>query len=240
MKIELVYDSDCPNAEQARINLEQALKQSGIKTEWKEWNRQNENIPSYLKRYGSPTILINGKDIVENMPDSQSDSCRVYADKDGYLQGVPSVEAIKDAINNQQSRLIRSRFGGILAAVPAIGIAFLPKIVCPLCWPAYAGILSAIGLGFLLTGTNLLIISTVFLGMSLIVFGLRGKARGNFIPFGIAFAGIFMLLAGKFFFDNLSLFYTGTFFLTGAVFADIWPFYKSQNCNDCNKQYERG
>lgn len=236
MKIDLIYDSNCPNVKQARINLEHALNQSGIESAWKEWNRQDENTPSYMKRYGSPTILINGKDIVEKMPDSHNDSCRVYTDKDGYLQGAPSVEAIKKVINNYKSGLARYRFGGILAAVPAIGVAFLPKIVCPLCWPAYAGILSATGLGFLLSGTNLLIVSSLFLGIALLIFGLRGKSRGNFVPFGIALAGVFMLLTGKFFFDNSPLFYTGTLLLTLAVIVDLYPLYNSQNCNKCRTE----
>jgi len=210
-----------------------------MNTEWKEWDRHNQNTPSHLKQYGSPTILINDKDIVENMPDSHSESCRVYADSSGNLQGAPSVDAITNAINNQRSGFIRSKPGGIIAAVSAIGIAFLPKISCPLCWPAYAGILSLVGLGFLLTGTNLLIVSSIFLGMVLVVFGLRARARRNFIPFWGALAGVLMLIGGKFIFENMPLFYTGTIFLTVAAIADMWPFYKSQNCNNCKEEYER-
>jgi hypothetical protein len=36
-----------------------------------------------------------------------------------------------------------------LLAVPGIGLSLLPKIACPACWPAYAGLLSSLGLGFL-------------------------------------------------------------------------------------------
>jgi mercuric ion transport protein len=36
-----------------------------------------------------------------------------------------------------------------VAILPGIGVSLMPKLICPLCWPAYAGLLSAVGLGFL-------------------------------------------------------------------------------------------
>lgn len=38
---------------------------------------------------------------------------------------------------------------------PGIGVSLLPKLICPLCWPAYAGLLSALGLSFLINARNL-------------------------------------------------------------------------------------
>ena len=32
-----------------------------------------------------------------------------------------------------------------LIALPGVGISLLPKLMCPACWPAYAGIVSALG-----------------------------------------------------------------------------------------------
>ncbi|KAF0218625.1 MAG: putative Thioredoxin [Geobacteraceae bacterium] len=37
---------------------------------------------------------------------------------------------------------------GMAAMLPGIGLAFLPKLACPACWPAYAGVFSSLGLGF--------------------------------------------------------------------------------------------
>src|SRR5215831_11945154 len=45
------------------------------------------------------------------------------------------------------------------AVLPGIGVALMPKLICPLCWPAYAGLLSAVGLGFLINSRNLLIVT---------------------------------------------------------------------------------
>ena len=41
-------------------------------------------------------------------------------------------------------------------SIPGIGVALLPKLFCPLCWPLYAGIVSSVGLGFLIGTTYLL------------------------------------------------------------------------------------
>jgi mercuric ion transport protein len=35
-----------------------------------------------------------------------------------------------------------------LLALPGVGVSLLPKLTCPACWPAYAGLLSSVGLGF--------------------------------------------------------------------------------------------
>ena len=41
-----------------------------------------------------------------------------------------------------------------LAVVPGVAVGALPA--CPLCWPIYAGVMSSVGLGFLLETTYLL------------------------------------------------------------------------------------
>jgi mercuric ion transport protein len=239
MKIELVYDSNCPNIERARENLRLAIKQSGMKTGWQEWERSDPDIPGHLVNYGSPTILVNGKDIITNTPDSQSESCRLYQDINGQLQGVPPVEAIAKAITSKPSGITRSRFGGFMAGLAAVGVALLPKIACPICWPAYAGLLSAVGLGFLIQGNNFLIVSMIFLGLALAVFALRGKNRHNFMPFWPAFVGVFLIIPGKFLWNNMLMFYAGAVFLTVAIILDICLLNKLTTGQDCNEKNSR-
>ncbi len=41
---------------------------------------------------------------------------------------------------------MNSRWKHGLLALPGVGVSILPKLACPLCWPAYAGLLSSIGL----------------------------------------------------------------------------------------------
>ncbi|MBT3786716.1 hypothetical protein HOF92_17200, partial [bacterium] len=68
MKIELIYDSDCPNVEKARRQLKEALAQSGLEESWKEWDRSARESPEYTRRYGSPTILVEGRDVAGEEP----------------------------------------------------------------------------------------------------------------------------------------------------------------------------
>ncbi len=54
-----------------------------------------------------------------------------------------------------------------LYAAPGIGLSLLPKIACPACWPAYAGLLSSIGLGFLIPNrAYLLPLTAIFLAVA--------------------------------------------------------------------------
>jgi hypothetical protein len=64
MKIELLYSTGCLNVEQARRNLSEACAQAGIPAEWREYNLDAPDVPSDYKQYGSPTILVNGRDIL--------------------------------------------------------------------------------------------------------------------------------------------------------------------------------
>jgi mercuric ion transport protein len=47
--------------------------------------------------------------------------------------------------------------------VPGISVALLPKLACPLCWPFYSGIVSSVGLGFLISTKHLLSLTIAFL-----------------------------------------------------------------------------
>lgn len=93
MKIEMIYFKGCPNVGKARENLKKALDDSGAPAEWAEWEQSDNNAPDYAQQYGSPTILVNGKDIMGGPGDCCApDSCRIYEG------GAPSVEMIKSAI----------------------------------------------------------------------------------------------------------------------------------------------
>lgn len=133
----------------------------------------------------------------------------------------------------------RTKLTGFFAGLGAVGAAFLPKFICPACWPVYAGLLSSMGLGFLLHGASLLILSVTLLGLALLTFALRGRKRGNFLPFWIALAGVSLVLAGKFLWINNFSIYAGSAFLMLAVIADMRPLNKVQCCRDCNQKNDR-
>jgi hypothetical protein len=144
MTIELIYDSDCPNVSAARAQLLRALVRTGLPVRWREWDRLSPHSPSHVRTYGSPTILLNGKDILGDAP---SGGAELYPRGDGGLAGVPEVREIAEALfeargaEPRAERLVsRPVCRGMLALLPAIGVALLPKLTCPACWPAYAGV----------------------------------------------------------------------------------------------------
>ena len=100
MNIELVYFEGCPNVDVARKSLREACSALGVKANWKEWDQNNDNIPDHVKDFGSPSILVNGKDVAGGPNDCcQTKSCRVY---DGG-HNAPSVNTIKNALQQSQS-----------------------------------------------------------------------------------------------------------------------------------------
>ena len=58
----------------------------------------------------------------------------------------------------------------------------LPKLFCPLCWPLYAGIVSSVGLGFLIGTAYLLPITSAFLMLTLAVLGFLARQRRGYGP----------------------------------------------------------
>ena len=97
-RIELIYDTDCPNVESARAVLREAIAAEGLDEAWAEWDRESGDSPAYAREYGSPTILVDGLDVSGQGSESDANCCRVYAAADGALRGVPEVETVRAAL----------------------------------------------------------------------------------------------------------------------------------------------
>lgn len=110
-----------------------------------------------------------------------------------------------------------------IAALPSIGIAMLPKLTCPICWPAYTALLSSAGVGFVDYTPYLLPAMIVFLGITLWALAFRARARRGYGPFCLGVLGALGILLGKFVFETEPGLYLGTGFLVGASLWNIWP-----------------
>ena len=98
-KVELIYDSDCPNVDEARTELKKAFDELGIVARWVEWERGDRSSPPYVRRYGSPTVLVEGKDVSGEEPGyGEVSCCRVYEEAAGGLRRTPSAETIVEAL----------------------------------------------------------------------------------------------------------------------------------------------
>ncbi len=61
--MELVYFEGCPHAGAARNRLREAMVAVGLDPTWDEWDTGRDTTPVAYRRYGSPTILLDGRDI---------------------------------------------------------------------------------------------------------------------------------------------------------------------------------
>jgi mercuric ion transport protein len=104
LQIELVYDRDCPNVDDARAMIRAALAEVGAEIRWTEWDREDARTPERLRNYGSPTVLVNGRDVgcdENELTQSDANSCRVYLEDDESIGGAPSSKRIASAIREQ-------------------------------------------------------------------------------------------------------------------------------------------
>jgi mercuric ion transport protein len=104
LRVELVFDRDCPNVARARAVIRAALGEVGADAVWSEWDRADAATPAELRSYGSPSVLVNGKDVDANeVVRSDANSCRVYMDDCGCVCGAPSAWLIVRAIRLAQA-----------------------------------------------------------------------------------------------------------------------------------------
>jgi len=218
-QVELIYDADCPNVASARALLIQAFTRTGVSARWREWERSAPDSPEYARRYGSPTILVNKRDVGGSGPDAGNAACRIYSDGDGKLSRTPPLEAICTALlNASPGKPARTRWQAVIASLPAVGAASLPKLTCPLCFPAYAAVLSAMGLEFVDYTPYLLQLTAAFLVVALAVLAVQSRRTRNVHPLLLGIAASALVLIGKFQFESEWLTIGGIILLVIAVF----------------------
>lgn len=162
--IHLLYVDDCPNVEAARQNLREALDWLGQPHRWTEMNIGDVATPQAWEGFPSPTILVNGMDVVTGEKSAKdAGACR--------LGSAPSTEVITTALKSSKG------LWTLFAAIPAVAMGFLPSIVCPACIPALAGLLSAIGVGGIVAVAVVKPLTILFLLVAL--FGLLYQAKRN-------------------------------------------------------------
>ena len=107
-------------------------------------------------------------------------------------------------------------------ALPAVGVSLLPKVICPMCSPAYAAVLSALGLGFLIS-TSLLPLTMIVLLLAVGSLCVRASSRHGLGPFWTGTAAAGCILFGKFVLDSTTLTYAGVSVLVAACVWNAVP-----------------
>jgi len=232
-KIEFIYEQSCPNVADARAQLRLALEQTGLPAHWQEWEHNDLHSPDYARRYGSPSILVDGEDVAGE-PASDAPSCRIYKNSQGRNRGVPDANLIRTALEKRMQNLepsLPAERLQLASLLPAVGAALLPKLTCPACWPAYAALLSALGVGFFDYTPYLLPLTLVFLVVTLAI--LAWRPRRGYAPLALGLFASAAMLIGKFFFDSDIATYAGVALLVGASTWNAWPTQAKAACVNC-------
>jgi mercuric ion transport protein len=227
IEVELIYDRDCPNSAGARANLLRACAQADVPAKWTEWERSSPGVPERARHVASPTVLVNGQDVAGTHPIDGQASCRLYRSPDGRQSGVPPTEFIAASLARAKASERRRSNGPSwlrnLTTVPGIVVGLLPNLTCPACWPAYAGLLSALGLGFLMSSAYLFPLTAALLLLAVGTIALRARERHRYGPFILGLVAAATLLAGKFALDSRIMTYGGIAVLIAASIWSSWP-----------------
>jgi mercuric ion transport protein len=129
MKIQLLYFEGCPHLEPARVALRDAMVAEQVDQAVEEIDVESPTAPEALRGWGSPTILIDGKDVTGAARTTGS-SCRLYAD------GAPAVDEIRARLAaarrapvGSSGRASLSMLGAVTAAVAASACCLVPAVL---------------------------------------------------------------------------------------------------------------
>lgn len=106
MEITFLYYEDCPSHDQALERLEQVLAEESIAADIEIIKVETEEQAQQLCFIGSPTILVNGEDIVPPPANAYYNlTCRAYILEDGRVSPLPSSEMIRRPLRNAVERI---------------------------------------------------------------------------------------------------------------------------------------
>jgi hypothetical protein len=97
--VELLAVEECPHLEQARRDLESVLGGGILETPIQLILVGSADDAEFLGFQGSPTIRVNGDDVVPQPDLPVALGCRIYRDAEGRATGSPPIESIKAAVD---------------------------------------------------------------------------------------------------------------------------------------------
>jgi len=215
MRIQLLTFPGCPNAEGAREALRRSIAAVDLPPGFEEVDVTDPATPDDLRNWGSPTILVDGRDVTGGAPTGTS--CRLYP-KSADGRRVPPDEVIRGALDKRRRRgWLRS-----VALLPGALLALLPAATCPVCLGAYFSVLSALGLGFLANERIVapLIAALLALGVFGVVRSTRRHRRVG--PLVVTVVGSAAVVAGRLAANIPALLYPGVALLLAGSLWNLW------------------
>lgn len=237
--VDFIYFGGCPHIEQTRAHLRQAFDAVGAEPRWLEWDASDPATPDEFRQHGSPTVLINGRDVA-GVTSATGGGCRVYDGGDG-LTGVPSVPLLIAALGGLPSPAASAAtappklgWRRLLAVAPSLAVAAVPVGTCPVCIAGTVGALSALGIGFLLETRFLLPITVLALTLALGSLAWRARARWGYSPLVLGIVGAITLSVGQFVVTSAQTTVIGAIVLMAAALWNALPRARNgASCADC-------
>jgi hypothetical protein len=98
MKIVFLYSEDCPSYEVTLSRLRKVVEEEGINAEITSTKVETDDQAQQLHFAGSPTILIDGRDIDPPINPKYALTCRAYRLEDGRVSPIPSIMMMRRAV----------------------------------------------------------------------------------------------------------------------------------------------
>jgi len=109
-----------------------------------------------------------------------------------------------------------------LAVVPGALLSLVPSATCPACLTAYAGVLSAVGLGFLLNERVLAPLIVLFLAVGIASVAWSTRSHRNPGPLVATILGSAVVMMGRVVGHVHTLLYAGVMILIAASLWNVW------------------
>lgn len=131
-------------------------------------------------------------------------------------------------------RHVRGLIGetGLFAALPAVGAALLPKLVCAACWPAYTALLGTLSLEFANYTPYLLPLTGVGLVVAVGSLGLLARKRRRIEPVLLGVTAAVAVIVGKFALESDPILYGGIGVLMIAALVPWRSKARARTCCD--------
>lgn len=101
MQIDFFYFEECPSHEQALERLRKVVSEESVEADISVVEVETEEQAQDLEFVGSPTILIEGRDISPHLEyPNYALTCRAYQLEDGRISPLPSEEMIRRTIKS--------------------------------------------------------------------------------------------------------------------------------------------
>jgi hypothetical protein len=100
MRIDVLTVSGCPHRWPAVTRLREAIHRSGVDAVVVERLIDDADLAAAVGMTGSPTILVDGRDLFDSTALEPSISCRLYR-TDAGVEGAPSVNSLIDALTSR-------------------------------------------------------------------------------------------------------------------------------------------